>query len=81
MQQMKIILNQFSDPKLSECDYVGVGDIVYAHKSGEEFNLTTGKGYEILKIVHTDSVFIKNDLGEIDEYTVEYFRKNPPFEV
>ena len=30
MNGIKILLNEYEDPKLSECVYVGIGDEVYA---------------------------------------------------
>lgn len=70
---MKILLNQFDDPKISECVFVGKGDKVFATMAAEEWGFTEGKEYEIQNI-SGEYLIMKNDYGEIDSYSTEYFR-------
>lgn len=75
---MKLLLNQFDNPKLSEQQFVGKGDMVFATNSSEEFHLTPGKEYEIEEVTMDGYLLVKNDKGEVDEYSVEYFKKHRP---
>lgn len=75
---MKILLNRWSNPRLSECIYVGKGDKVFANRGAEEFGFTIGSEYEIQDISQYEYLVMKNDKGEIDEYTTEYFQKYKP---
>lgn len=75
---MKILLNQWDDPKLSECIYVGKGDKVFAKFSVEEYGFTPGKEYEIQDVSMFGYLKMKNDKGEINEYSTDYFQKNKP---
>lgn len=70
---VKIILNEWEDPKLSEVVYVGKGDYVYASQSVVEYGFTKNKKYKILGIVDYEYLRIKNDKGIIDDYSTEYF--------
>lgn len=70
---MKVVLNLFDDPKLSERELAGVGDYVYAKSRGEEFNLTKNKKYEVLFTNGYDMILIVNDKSQEDWYSVEYF--------
>jgi hypothetical protein len=76
---MKILLNQFDNPRTSEQIFVGKGDKVYASKSAEEFGFKVGNEYEIQDVNMFGYLKMKNDEGELDEYTVEYFQKYRPF--
>ena len=76
---MKILLNEWSDPRLSECIYVGKGDKVFANQGAEEYGFTIGKEYEIQDVNPFGYLKMKNDNDEIDEYTTEYFQKYKPF--
>jgi hypothetical protein len=69
------ILNYFDDPVLSEIQRVREGDIVVAKPGGEEFSLTKGKEYEVLEINNFTMFSIRNDKGNVEIYTVEYFDK------
>lgn len=75
---MKILLNQWNDPKLSERIWVGKGDKVYANYGAEEFGFTVGKEYEIQGVNPYGYLTMINDNGEIDEYTTEYFQEYQP---
>lgn len=74
----KILLNQFENPRLSEMIFVGKGDKVYANDGAEEYGFTVGKQYDIHDISIFGYLVMKNDKGEVDEYTVEYFQKYQP---
>ena len=76
---MKILLNRFDDPRLSERIFVGKGDKVFAVASVEEFGFTVGKEYEVQDVSQFEYLVMKNDEGEIEEYSVEYFSKFEPF--
>lgn len=73
---MKILLNQWDDPRLSEQVWVGKGDKVYANYGAEEFGFTVGKEY-IIQGIDGDLV-MENDSGEIDGYSSEYFTNYEP---
>ncbi|ARC67299.1 hypothetical protein B14_200088 (plasmid) [Bacillus licheniformis] len=75
---MKILLNRFEDPRLSEQIYIGKGDKVYANKRAEEYGFTTGKKYEVQGVSPFGYLIMKNNNGDIDEYTVEFFQKHMP---
>lgn len=75
---MKLLLNRFNNPRLSEMIYVGKGDNVYANQGAEEYGFTVGKMYDIQGVSSDGYLQMKNDKGEIDEYSVEYFKKNKP---
>lgn len=75
---MKLLLNQFDNPKLSEQQFVGEGDVVFATNSADEFNLTPGKEYEIQGVTMDGYLLVENDKGEVDAYSVEYFKKHRP---
>lgn len=70
---MKVLFNRFEDPRMGECIWVDEGDIVRGKCNGEEFSITEGKSYEVLDTNGIDCVLIKNDIGENDFYSVEYF--------
>lgn len=72
---MKLLLNRFDDPKLSGCVYVGKGDYVFAGHGADEFGFTVGEKYEIQDISPFGYLVMKNDAGEIEEYTVELFQE------
>lgn len=69
---MKVLLNKWDDPKMSECVWVGKGDKVFATFGATEWGFTEGKEYEIQGIDFGDLIMI-NDKGQTDTYTVEYF--------
>ena len=69
---MKVLLNQYDDPKMSECVFVGKGDKVFATRGAEEWGFTEGQEYEIQDI-SCGYLVMKNDNGEVDHYSVEYF--------
>lgn len=72
---MKILLNEWEDPRLSECKYVGKGDKVFANNGAVEYGFTKNQEYEILEVNICGYLKMRNDKGEIDEYTTEYFGK------
>lgn len=47
-------------------------DLVIAEES--EFNLTANHVYVIRDYVGSNLILVKNDLGEVREYSTEYFR-------
>lgn len=67
---MKAVLNYWDNCK-SENKYVGVGDSVMSDVS--EFGLTRGMKYKVEEIVSSSEILIRNDLGVLEEYTVEHF--------
>lgn len=70
---MRVLLNKFDDPRISECIWVDKGSIIKGRCNGEEFYITEGNEYEVLDTNGIDCVLVKNDIGEIDMYSVEYF--------
>jgi hypothetical protein len=70
---MKVLLNKFDDPNVSECIWIDEGDIVIGRCNGEEFHITEGKLYKVLDTNCIDCILIENDIGETDMYSVEYF--------
>jgi hypothetical protein len=75
---MKILLNGYEDPRMSERIFVGKGDMVFAKESVEEFGFTPGNQYEIQGVDPFGYLVMKNDKGETDEYSTEYFSKTMP---
>lgn len=73
---MKILLNAHENPDYSDEIWVEKGDKVFATKQAEEFGFTDGKEYEIID-VDFDLLVLKNDYGEINKYSVEYFENLP----
>lgn len=76
---LKVLLNRFDDPKLSEQIFIGKGDMVFAKHGAEEFGFTVGQEYEVQGVDQFGDLVMKNDKGEQDSYTVEYFQKHKPF--
>lgn len=70
---MKVLLNKFDDPRVSECIWVDKGAKVRGRCNAEEFHITEGKLYKVLGTNCIDCILIENDIGEIDMYSVEYF--------
>ena len=75
---MKILLNRYDNPRLSDQVFVGRGDTVYASISSEEYGFTYGKEYIVQDVSPFGYLAMKNDTGEIDEYTVEHFQNTMP---
>lgn len=75
---MKVLLNQFDNPRLSEQVFVGKGDKVFAGYGAEEYGFTVGKEYEVQGLSPFGYLVMKNDQGELEEYTVEYFQNYSP---
>jgi len=75
---MKILLNQFDNPRISDQVFVGKGDKVFASRSAEEFGFKAGNEYEIQDVNVLGYLKMENDEGVVDEYTVEYFQKYNP---
>ena len=75
---MKILLNEWDDPRISECIYVGKGDKVFAGAGAVEWGFTYGKEYEIQDVSMFGYLVMKNDEGIVDEYTTEYFTHYQP---
>ena len=71
---MKILLNEWDDPKLSECVYVGKGDKVYASRQAEDWGFTPNKLYTIEDVSIFGYLKMRNDKGEVAEYSTEYFQ-------
>lgn len=69
----KITLNPYTTD-IEFMELVNIGDIIVANAPGEEFNLTCGKEYELLEY-DRDCIMVKNDLGNIEYYSVDYFNK------
>lgn len=75
---MKILLNRYDNPRLSDQVFVGKGDKVIAGNGAKEYGFTVGKEYEIKSITPFGYIEMTNDKGEVDDYTVEYFQKHMP---
>ena len=69
---MIAILNYYDNPRLSDVESVRKGDKVKSITN--DFDLTEGKEYEIIEVNNPTMITIMNDVGEIDMYTVEYFK-------
>jgi hypothetical protein len=69
---MYAIINYYDDPRLSEIQKVKEEDKVRSITN--DFDLTIGKEYEVLEVNSQSLITIKNDIGEIDMYTIEYFK-------
>lgn len=67
---MKAVLN-YCDSCKSKNVFVGEGDTVMSHVS--DFGLTRGMRYKIEEVMSSSEISIRNDLGVIEEYTVEHF--------
>lgn len=75
---MKVLLNRYNNPRLSEQIFVGKGDKVFAGWGAEEYGFTVGNEYEIQGVSESMYLVMKNDNGDIEEYTVEFFRRYRP---
>ena len=73
MNDIKILLNEYEDPKLSECVYVGIGDEVYANDGAVEYGFNKHKKYVIKDVQLCGYLKLTNDIGITDWYTTEYF--------
>ena len=65
------------NPYTKDIDFmelVDIGDMVVATEHGTEFNLTENKHYKILGY-SGDCIYICNDLGIREWYSVDYFHK------
>lgn len=51
--------------------HIKIGQPVTANTHGEQFNLTCGKKYNV--VGYNGCVIIKNDIGDIEEYSLDYF--------
>ena len=69
---MIAILNYYDDPRISEQEIATQGSLVVS--TTNDFDLTEGKEYKIVEINNPTMITIINDIGEIDMYTVEYFK-------
>ena len=69
---MNAILNYYDNPRLNDVESVRKGDRVKS--TTKDFDLTEDKEYEIIEVNNTTMITIMNDIGEIDMYTVEYFK-------
>lgn len=69
---MIAILNYYDDPRISEQELVTQGSLVVSVTN--DFDLTEGKEYEVVEVNNPTMITIINDIGEIDMYTVEYFK-------
>lgn len=68
-----VVLNIFDDPKMSERQFVCVGEYVYARGRAEEFGLTKNNEYKVLDTNGFDLIKVTKDDGEEDWFSVEYF--------
>jgi hypothetical protein len=72
---MKILLNQWDNPRLSDQIFAGKGDTVFACESAKEWGFIPDKEYEIQDTKFGEYLIMKNEDGKIDEYSTEYFKK------
>lgn len=70
---MKAVLNYWDEYKTKNV-FVGVGDFVVAKET--DCNLTEGFEYEVEEVNTHHDISVRNDLGEIEVYTVEWFNKS-----
>ena len=66
------ILNYYDNPRLNDVESVKKGDTVKSITN--DFDLSEGKEYKIIEVNSPTMITIMNDVGEIDMYTVEYFK-------
>ena len=69
---MIAILNYYDNPRLNDVESVQKGDKVKSITY--DFDLTEDKEYKIIEVNSPTMITIMNDVGEIDMYTVEYFK-------
>jgi len=69
---MIAVLNFYDNPRLNDVESVQKGDKVKSITN--DFDLTKGKEYKIIEVNSPTMITIMNDIGEIDMYTVEYFK-------
>jgi len=69
---MIAVLNFYDNPRLNDVESVQKGDKVKSITN--DFDLTEGKKYKIIEVNSPTMITIMNDIGEIDMYTVEYFK-------
>jgi len=69
---MIAILNFYDNPRLNDVESVQKGDKVKSVTN--DFDLTEGKEYEIIEVNSPTMITVVNDIGEVDMYTVEYFK-------
>jgi len=69
---MIAVLNFYDNPRLNDVESVQKGDRVKSITN--DFDLNEGKEYKIIEVNSTTMITIMNDVGEIDMYTVEYFK-------
>lgn len=69
---MIAILNYYDNPRISEQEIITKGSLVVS--TTNDFDLTEGKEYKVVEVNNPTMITIKNDIGEIDMYTVEYFK-------
>jgi len=72
VNKLNAILNYYDNPRLNDVESVRKGDRVKS--TTKDFDLTEDKEYEIIEVNNTTMITIMNDIGEIDMYTVEYFK-------
>lgn len=70
---MKAVLNYWDEHRTKNI-FVGNGDFVVAKET--DCNLTEGFEYEVIDVNGHDTISVRNDLGEIGMYTVEWFDKS-----
>lgn len=75
---MRVLLNRYDNPRLSDQIFVGKGDTVFAGHAAKEYGFTVGSEYKIKSVDAFGYLTMENDKGEVDEYTVEYFQKYRP---
>ena len=66
------ILNYYDNPRLNDVQSVKKEDKVKSITN--DFDLSEGKEYKIIEVNSISMITIMNDIGEIDMYTIEYFK-------
>ena len=67
---MKAMINYWDDLQ-EENIFVGKGDYVVANET--DYNITKGRKYRVEEVNRIDMITIRNDLGELDMFSVEWF--------
>ena len=68
---MIAILNYYDDPRISEQQKVTIGSLVKSIT--DDFDIVKDKLYEVVEVNAIDMISIKNELGIIQIYSVEWF--------
>ncbi|MGF7534994.1 hypothetical protein AAGG74_15095 [Bacillus mexicanus] len=75
---MKLFFNQVNDDlSLFNQNFVSRGDTVFANSGAKKFGFTVGKGYKIVDVNPFGFLKVRNDLGNVEDYKMDFFQANP----